>query len=329
MSQLTNLDRGDRVKVFFNRHRPWIFITVAVIAVLLVVGYNWLMPKPSTTRTTSTAVKAAGTVPATAPSTASAVPVTPPVAVAASAPASAVVSSQPAKAPKPAPIVKAARESRESAARIANAALAEKERADRLEKENAALKADAIASATTSTPAVVPLAKPVEVKPQSKLFRWTKVGGDPCNPNAGCTLEWALGKTEWPQDVQLALLAAVKGSSSETINITSGLGGSKGPTWTGWMTWGKYQPKFEMHTIAAWPSGQYEPASLWTHTSGGTKYNLIKVRKCGNWGGWMEHIPPAVALVPPTKVDRPPVAAAKSPDVMPLGAIPIVACVEE
>ncbi len=195
------------------------------------------------------------------------------------------------------------------------------------------------APALSSTPKVAEVESPkataapiaiAEASPKpptsSKLFRWTKVGGDPCNPKVGCTLEWALDNTGWPGDVQLALLAAVKGSSPETITITSGLGGSKGPTWSGWMTWGKYQPKFEMNTVAAWPSGQHEPASLWAYESGGTKYNLIKVRKCGNWGGWTQVLhqkPEPVHMIARAAPQQ------SQPGMMPLDPVPVVVCIDE
>lgn len=179
-------------------------------------------------------------------------------------------------------------------------------------------------------PLVVGQASPKQPA-SSKLFRWTKVGGDPCNPKAGCTLEWALEKTGWPQKVQVALMAAVKGSSPETITITSGLNGSKGPTWSGWMTWGKYQPKFEMHTIAAWPDGQHEPASMWSYEDDEDMmgYTLIKVKKCGNWGGSTRviHKKP-----PPVHVATAPTPQPQQPAMMPFGNNPglgAVACIDE
>lgn len=226
----------------------------------------------------------------------------PPVAVAASAPVKNMTSSIPVKMPKKVTPVTPT---------VASLAVAP------APAVSAASEAPAFAAVPiqASSPKVV----------LGKLFRWTKVGGDPCNPKAGCTLEWALGKTGWPSDVQQGLIAVVKGSSPTTISITSGLGGSKGPTWTGWMTWGKYQPKFEMNTVAAWPSGQYEPASLWTYESGSTKYNLIKVRKCGNWGGWTE----VLQKPAPVLSTAPQLVLETGPEPMNLGVLPIVACIEE
>ncbi len=161
-------------------------------------------------------------------------------------------------------------------------------------------------------------------------FQWKNVGADPCNPKAGCTLEWALGQPGWPKHVQLGLLAAVKGTSPTSVTITSGLGGSQDPAWRGWMTWGKRKPQFKPDVVAAWPNGQYHPASLWTLDAGGTRYHLIKVRRCGNWGGWTTATPtPPVAMVIPVPVPVPPTATPTPTPVpeMPLGVLPVVACV--
>ena len=162
-------------------------------------------------------------------------------------------------------------------------------------------------------------------------FRWTKVGGDPCNPKAGCTLVWALGETGWPQEVQSGLKAIVKSVAPETIAITSN------PPWHGWMTWGKYHPRFEPYVVAAWSDGQYQPAAHWSLEKDDIKYHLIKVRKCGNWGGWTEFVPkPVIASPPPQKMvapihkaQPPPVAGKPHVEPMQLGQVPAtVACNE-
>ncbi len=112
---------------------------------------------------------------------------------------------------------------------------------------------------------------------QGATFHWRKVGGDPCNPRAGCTLVWALEQSGWPQDVRAMLVDAVRTKRPQEISITSG--------WEGWMTWGQTSRKFHPNTVADWPQGQREPTSLWFVDRGGVRYNLIKVHKCGNWGG--------------------------------------------
>lgn len=146
-------------------------------------------------------------------------------------------------------------------------------------------------------------------------FKWTKPGGDPCNPKAGCTLPWALGKTEWPTEVKNVFTVAVTGEIPKLYAVERG--------WKGWMTWGKYSPKFQPNTVAVWPSGHTEPAKLWSTDYGGTRYNLVRVTKCGNWGGWTGAIPPK----PEPKVEVEPVVRAPIPvDLMPLGSRVIAGC---
>lgn len=135
-------------------------------------------------------------------------------------------------------------------------------------------------------------------------FRWTHVGGDPCNPKVGCTAEWALEQSKWPTSVQSALIAKVKGESPEIYTMHAG--------WRGWMTWGSAERKFRSDTLAAWPSGQEERSSLWHTDYAGTRYNLVKVEECGNWGGFTSAVRPS---------PRP-----GSSNERPLGVIPVVTC---
>ena len=158
-------------------------------------------------------------------------------------------------------------------------------------------------------------------------FRWTNVGGDPCSPKAGCNISYALERAHvelgWPMDVLTELVKKVAKTQPETIVITSGLGGAKDAPWRGWMTWGSKVPKFKPDVIAAWPDGQYHPASHWTHEVGDTVYHLIHVRKCGNWGGWKS----SKVLEFTTELKFPPEPAAKGE--IPLGVVPQVACPED
>ena len=151
-------------------------------------------------------------------------------------------------------------------------------------------------------------------------FKWTNVGGDPCNPKAGCDLSWALRKTGWPTEVKEGLVMKVKNTSPESIVITSGLAGAKDPAWRGWMTWGQYRPTFNADVIAAWPDGQYHPASHWTFVFGDTVYHLIKVRKCGNWGGWK------TVLVKDNRAIESPAPTAAALPGEPSDVIPIANC---
>lgn len=152
---------------------------------------------------------------------------------------------------------------------------------------------------------------------EKEPFRWTKVGGDPCNPVAGCTLEWAVGKTGWPEEVQKGLVAAVKRGEAKSFILTKG--------WRGWMTWGKHFPKFKSDVIAAWPEGQIEESLLWTLDRDRKRYHLVRVAKCQNWGGWVSPVPIVAPQQPPL---QPVVAAVVEEDRMPLGVLPIVSCPE-
>ncbi len=141
---------------------------------------------------------------------------------------------------------------------------------------------------------------------------WKNPGADPCNPKVGCTIEWALGNAGLPVEVREAFPKMVKSENSKPYTVESG--------WRGWMTWGKNSPKFEPDTVAAWSKDHTEPARLWTYDYKGLRYNLVRVTKCGNWGGWTEGIKDKV------QIESKPLA--QSANLMPLGVLPIVACPE-
>jgi len=150
-------------------------------------------------------------------------------------------------------------------------------------------------------------------------FKWTNVGGDPCNPKSGCTLEWALSQTGWPNQVKAELYLAMRTTAYTPIFLERG--------WRGWMTWGKYSPKFEKDTIADWPKGQKERASLWYYEDKDTRYNLIRFAECKNWGGWSEAI-----QAPLVRVEYPPASpVARVELLVPMdpGTLPLVVCLEE
>lgn len=140
--------------------------------------------------------------------------------------------------------------------------------------------------------------------PNGTLFRWKHVGADPCNPKAGCTLSWALAQIGWPTSVKDELMTKVTQDVSQVYTMATG--------WNGWMTWGQHSPKFRANTLADWGAGHTETASLWQVSYGNQVYNLVKVGRCGNWGGWIEIGP--VSL--PTQDSR-----------MPLSVLPTGSCV--
>lgn len=130
------------------------------------------------------------------------------------------------------------------------------------------------AAHTATVPMVVPTQAAV-----GPMQRWKVVGGDPCNPKAGCTLAWALAKSGWPKDVQDEFLRRVgSGESGQEVLLPVG--------WTGWMTFGQRSPKFWPNTIADFSDGKPQPAVRWVATRASeAPYNLYQVRRCGNWGG--------------------------------------------
>jgi len=124
------------------------------------------------------------------------------------------------------------------------------------------------------------------VSTEQNPFRWKNVGADPCNPNVGCTLEWALKQTGWPEDVQNDLLKAVTTNAVKVFVLENG--------WNGWMTWGAHSPKFQKYTVAEWPKGMTATAKHWTIDRVVSKseteevlhrYSLYLVAQCKNWGG--------------------------------------------
>ena len=142
-----------------------------------------------------------------------------------------------------------------------------------------------------------------------EAFRWDNVAADPCNPQSGCTIEWALDRAVkeagWPLHTAVELHIQVRTVPARHTIVQTG--------WRGWMTWGRHRPRFEADTLAVWEGEQ--TALLWTTRLDGVQYNLIQVNACGNWGGWREEAPPEelTLIIPP-------------PDYPPLGVIPTVYC---
>jgi hypothetical protein len=131
--------------------------------------------------------------------------------------------------------------------------------------------------------------------PQGNAFHWRTVGGDPCNPRVGCTLQWGLSQTGWSARVQQMLINAVQTLRPTSVTLESG--------WRGWMTWGKTSPKFHPNTVASWPAGHKEPADEWRVKDGSAVYVLLRVNKCKNWGGFAFAAPPDshVPMEPPPR----------------------------
>lgn len=156
----------------------------------------------------------------------------------------------------------------------------------------------------------------VEKGTAEKPFLWQHPGADPCNPKAGCTLDWALSKSGWPEEVQRMLGLKATTTSPTLVTITRG--------WKGWMTWGKYSPKFERYTRADFD--QVTPAREWSVAYDGVRYVLLRPYVCKNWGGttrpaeWVEVIQPSPPPSPAV-ISQPPVAPL-TPAYPPLGPNP-------
>lgn len=142
------------------------------------------------------------------------------------------------------------------------------------------------ASAALPSPGVGTYAGP---QSHSSEFRWTRVGGDPCNPAVGCTLEWAMQQSGWPIDVQQEMLRAVREQGGERFDVVPGM--------RFWGTWGKYTRKFHPNVRAAF--GQPTPALRWRVVRSQRQFVAAKVFACGNWIGFDEDPQPAVSTPPP------------------------------
>lgn len=130
------------------------------------------------------------------------------------------------------------------------------------------------------------------------VFRWRHVGVNPCNPAAGCTLDWALAQAEihngWPREVTDKFKELTRGPAEDVI-LKNG--------WTGWMTEGSTPEKVAYHpnTLAVWPADQEEPAWRWQVLFEDILYSLLLVGKCKNWGGSEELRIPLPAEKPETE----------------------------
>lgn len=137
------------------------------------------------------------------------------------------------------------------------------------------------------------------------LWKQSGIGKDPCNPTVGCTLEWALEQSGWPEQVSADLRRQARGRSAEFTEICAG--------WRGWMTWGKYKPKFRKDVQADWQAGHCESSLLWSTVNAGTRYYLVQVEACHNWGGWTEAAPDKV--ISRTIPESPTIRLGKTPEV--------------
>jgi hypothetical protein len=137
-----------------------------------------------------------------------------------------------------------------------------------------------------------------EYRAAKKLFPWKVVGGDPCNPKVGCTLEWALNRAVaqgfMPRDVADEFLRMVPNMPGEEVLVPVGVV-------LDWGTWGKFSPKFVPYVLTDFRDGQPQPAKRWTVRRPGVgPYNLYQFKACGNWAGDRSETPPG----PPSDIPQ-------------------------
>ena len=111
-------------------------------------------------------------------------------------------------------------------------------------------------------------------------------GANPCNPDVGCTIDWALAQAmkynDWPQEAVDHLKDQVLHGTAESYMIKNGQ--------SFWMTEGQtpetraYHPK----SFAMFDPTRIEPSTLWFYQIGDLTYYLVKVQICGNWAGWVD-----------------------------------------
>ena len=107
-------------------------------------------------------------------------------------------------------------------------------------------------------------------------YRWTKETNISCDPRSGCTLEWVLGQSPWPDDVKTHLLDKVKGERPLTLVMR--------PNWQGWMVRTSTSHMLERNAVANWGNSGVV-AKFWHYDTGAIRYNLVRVG-CKTWAGF-------------------------------------------
>lgn len=113
---------------------------------------------------------------------------------------------------------------------------------------------------------------------KGNIYLWKYVGRNPY----GGTLEWALAQSGWPKEVQLALVERWNRDKKTVIVFSTGQkfdwmseGGSRKGT----------QTAVHRNTLAQWPADEREAADSVGYSYRNVRYTLLKVHKCGNFGG--------------------------------------------
>ncbi len=119
----------------------------------------------------------------------------------------------------------------------------------------------------------------------TRILVYQRPGANPCNPKAGCTLEWAVGEAvkagKIPAHIAPQLIDDVKNGKSLAHTVKHGD--------MFWMTEGASPEKLRFSPLAraSWPDkGKTYPASHWFVAEGKTTYHVMKIDVCGNWAGW-------------------------------------------
>ena len=113
----------------------------------------------------------------------------------------------------------------------------------------------------------------VLVSPGSAEYRWKVVGSNPYNG----TTEWAIGNSGWPDNAQLDLLVAFLLDRSKNGQICGGMT-------LDFVTFVDNGIKNNVYTD--WPMNRCYATTEYSILYEDVTYTLVKVWKCGNWGGY-------------------------------------------
>lgn len=123
---------------------------------------------------------------------------------------------------------------------------------------------------------------------RGNVYLWKYVGRNPY----GGTLEWALAQSGWPKEVQVALIKLWSGPHARAVFSTG--------QWFDWMSEGGKRkgtkPAVHHNVLTEWPPQQHEAADAVSFLSRRVTYTLVKVHKCGNFGGFKDV--PSVTIPP-------------------------------
>ena len=145
-----------------------------------------------------------------------------------------------------------------------------------------------------------------------RMLLYRRPGANPCRPQAGCTLEWALDEAVKaglvPAHIAPKLIDEVRNGKHLAHAVKYGE--------TFWMTEGATPEKLRFSPVAraSWTDkAKTYSAMHWFVQENNVSYHVMKIDVCGNWSGWKAG--PMSILIHEGYDTR-----------MPLGKIPVVSC---